>query len=128
MFNTSNTAVSRLAENALKAGYAVTKGTAGNEVKAVAATTDKPAGITVNEVLAADIGNVNGDPQVGVVIAGPVPAIAGATVNIDDDVVVAADGRLVPKSGAGYVVGKAMTPAAANEAFTVFVNIRKEPA
>ena len=122
------TAPSRLAENAVKAGYGVTKGTASNEVKAVTATTDKPAGIALNEGLASEIGNVNGDPQVGVVISGPCPAIAGASVNIDDDVVLAADGRLVAKSGAGYVVGKAMTAAAAGEAFTVFVNIRKEPA
>jgi hypothetical protein len=118
---------SRYATAALVGGAACKKGTAANEVSPIAATTDIPAGIVSND----DVTTANitaGDAAVGVVLAGVTVALAGATVTIDDKVVVAADGRLVPKAGAGWVVGTALTPAAAGEYFEILVNIRKEPA
>lgn len=119
----------RLAEAAVRVGVAVKKGAAPNGVVPIALASDRPAGITMSEVLAADItAGINGDPQVGLCVAGPCQAMAGAAVAIDDDVVVDADGDLVPKAGAGWVMGKALTSAANGEAFTLLVNIRKEPA
>lgn len=121
----ATTTVSRFATAVVASGYGVKKGTAPNEVSPIAATTDKPAGIVDTGV---DAAMLLVDPTVGVVISGPAWAIAGAAVAIDDHVVLAADGRLVPKSVAGYVVGTATTSAAAGEGFELLVNIRKEPA
>lgn len=127
--NKATVSTPRLAESAVRVGVAVKKGTAPNGVVPIALVTDRPAGITLNEVLAAEItAGVNGDPQVGICVSGPCMAMAGAAVAIDDDVVVDADGDLVPKSGAGWVLGKALSSAGNGEAFTLLVNIRKEPA
>ena len=66
--------------------------------------------------------------QIAVTVSGMTMALAGAAVEIDDDLQVDATGKLVPKSAAGYVVGTAKTKAANGEYFELLVNIRKEPA
>lgn len=121
--------ISRLAETALTAGYFAKKGTASNEVAAITATTDKPAMLVTSAVSADQVASpTTMDRSVGGIVSGHGWAIAGGAVEIDDDLVVDAAGAVVPKSGAGYVVAKAMTKAAAGEGVEVLVNIRKEPA
>ena len=124
------TSISRLlAKNvAFTAGKAVKQGTASNEVTAIAATTDIPLGLYVSpeNVTAAETNamTISGAVAVG----GPTKGLAGAAVAAGDQVVVDADGDLVPKAAAGWVVGTALSPAANGEYFDIFVNIRKEPA
>lgn len=115
-----------LAVGTYKGGTAVKLGASANSVQNVTATTDKPAGILARDP---DI-SLDGKfvDQVGLVVSGPAEGLAGGTVNIDDDVVITATGTLVAKSGAGFVVGKAITAAASGEYFQLLVNIRKEPA
>lgn len=125
----STNTVSRFAESALVDGAFAKKGTASNGVTAIAATTDKPAGLVQNAVSAGQVAAPDvSDRSVSLVVSGHGWAIAGAAIEIDDDLQVTAAGLVTPKSGAGYVVGKALTKAAINEAVEIFVNIRKEPA
>ena len=124
------TSISRLlAKNvAFTAGKAVKQGTASNEVTAIAATTDIPLGLYVSpeNVTAAE---TNAMTIAGAVaVLGPSKGLAGASVAAGDSVVVDADGDLVPKAAAGWVVGTALSPAAAGEYFDILINIRKEPA
>lgn len=122
----SNTATfSRYLETAGVAGCAVKKGTASNGVTAITSTSDKPAGLLTESKDAAAIAQ---DAQAGIVVSGMAVGLAGAAVEIDDDLQADATGKLVPKSAAGWVVGKAKTKAANGEYFEILVNIRKEPA
>lgn len=116
-----------LASNvAFTVGRAVKQGVASNEINAISATTDIPLGImqgesfTAAETLASTRAN-------GVVVQGVCQALAGAAIAAGDSLVVDADGDLVAKTVAGWVVGTALTPAANGEYFSVLVNIRKEP-
>lgn len=112
-----------------------TSGTTAGNLMVPAADTDKPAGV------------LQATPSVGldssldagtICVAGLATGLAGAAVAVDDDVVlktaavtvngVSVVGTLVPKSGAGYVIGKALSAAATGEFFEMLVNIRKEPA
>lgn len=117
----------RYAESALVAGTAVKKGTASNGVTAITATSDKPEGVVTDAKSAADIAST-GDPSVAMTVLGPAVALAGGTVVPGDALQVAADGRLVAKSAAGWVVGNAKTGGAIGEYIEILVNIRKEPA
>ena len=123
--HSSTVAFSRYLESAGVAGCAVKKGSAANGVTAVTSVTDKPAGIIGQTKSASDI---VADGQIAVTVSGMTMALAGAAVEIDDDLQVDATGKLVPKSAAGWVVGKAKTKAANGEYFEILVNIRKEPA
>ena len=116
-------------------GQVVKLGASPNSLQVCAAGTDKPAGILQRTP---DVG-LDGTVDNGtIVLQGPATALAGAAVATDDDVVLnvapvtvlgqSIVGTLVPKSGAGYVLGKAISPAAAGEYFELVVNIRKEPA
>lgn len=107
-------------------GRGVKLGASSNSVQPVTAATDKPAGILARDP-DISLDGLSAD-KVGLVVAGPTSGLAGAAVAIDDDVVFDATGKLVPKSGAGWVVGKAFTAAASGELFELNVNIRKEPA
>lgn len=132
MNTSATTIVSRMAASAtaFTAGKAVKKGTASNEVTPITGTADKPMGIGNETLTIADTtasATVNGANQ-GVIVSGPTMALAGATIAVDDHVVVDATGALVVKSAAGYVVGQALTAAASGEYFQILVNIRKEPA
>lgn len=117
----------RYAESALVAGTAAKKGTASNGVTAITGTSDKPAGIATDAKSAADAAGT-GDPSVALTVLGPAVGLAGGTVVPGDSLQVAADGRLVAKSAAGWVVGEAKTGGAIGELIEVLVNIRKEPA
>ena len=120
---------SRYLESAGTAGTAVKKGSAANGVTAITATTEKPAGLLdLGDVQSKTLAEAQADPVVNLIVAGPAVGLAGAAVAIDDDVVVDATGKLVPKSAAGWVLGKAKTAAANGEYFELYVNIRKEPA
>lgn len=128
-----NKTISRLlqANKAFVIGTAVKQGTASNGMQPIAATTDVPLGIyssdeafTAAQTLASTI---NGP----CVVHGSTYALAGVGgVAAGAHVVIAADGTLVAKAGAGYVVGESIDnqPAAAGEFFLLNVNIRKEPA
>ena len=116
-------------------GQVVKLGATATSLQAPTAATDKPAGILQR---IPDVG-LDGSVDNGTItLSGPATGLAGAAVTVDDDVVinvtpvvvngVSVVGTLVPKSGAGYVVGKALTVAAAGEFFEMIVNIRKEPA
>ena len=122
----ASTNVSRyLDAGTYKGGTAVKAGASSNSVQNVAATTDRPAGVLVRDP---DVGYDGSVDTIAVCIAGPATGLAGAAVEVDDDVVITATGTLVPKSAAGWVVGKAMSKAANGEYFELLVNIRKEPA
>jgi hypothetical protein len=120
-------APTRYIESAVSAGMAVKKGTAANGVTAITGTSDIPSGIVVEAAVAADYG-ANGNPHRAVVMAGKTEMLAGTAIAIDDIIVVDAAGKAAVKGGAGWVVGKALTPAANGEFFEILVNIRKEPA
>ena len=121
----STVTFSRYLESAGVAGCAVKKGSAANGVTAITATSDRPAGLIEESKTS---GQATADGQIGVVVSGMTVGLAGATITIDDDVQVDATGQLVPKSAAGWVLGKAKTGAASGEYFGILVNIRKEPA
>lgn len=121
--HTSTVSVSRYLESAGVAGCAVKKGSASNGVTAITATTDKPLGLIEQTKTSADIA---ADGSIAVIKSGMTIALAGAAVAVDQDVVVDATGKLVPKTVAGYVVGQAKTAAAAGEYFEILVNIRYE--
>lgn len=123
--HSANISFSRYAESVLVAGTAVKKGSAANGVTAITSISDKPEGIVEEAKTSADIGT-GGDPTVGVVKSGIAVCLAGASIAIGNDLQVAADGRLVPKTKAGYVVGTAKTAAAAGEYFEALINIRLE--
>jgi hypothetical protein len=116
-------------------------GTAGN-LMVCAADTDIPAGVLQKMP---DVGlGVSPETDAGTIcVAGLATGLAGAAVAVGDTVVlktavvnvtnstlgtVSVVGTLVPKVGAGWVVGMALQPAAAGEFFDMLVNIRKEPA
>lgn len=108
-------------------GTVVKAGVASGSLQNVSAVTDKPSGVLtrspdtqLNDPTFIDHG--------GIVVSGPATGLAGAAIEVDQDVVITATGTLVPKSGAGYVVGTALMKAASGEYFEMLVNIRKEPA
>ena len=121
---TATVAPSLQANAALTGGYVV-KVSSGKLVP-VTATTDVPAGIAARDVSAADI--TAQDDSVACVMSGPTHGLAGAAIAVGDDLSYNASGALVPKSGAGYVVAKAMQASASGQYFAINVNIRKEPA
>ena len=59
---------------------------------------------------------------------GVAECLAGGSIAFGDALQVDADGDLVVKSAAGYVVGNALEAAASGETFLATINIRKEPA
>lgn len=107
--------------------------TAGKAVKVssgaivpIAATSDVPVGIATRSVSAGDI--TAGDDELVVATTGIVECLAGGNIAFGDALQVDADGDLVAKSAAGYVVGNALEAAASGETFLATINIRKEPA
>jgi hypothetical protein len=114
-----------------------TSGAVAGNLMNVAADADKPAGVLQSIPASSLEASPTMDPGT-ICVAGEAIGLAGAAVAIDDDVVVkfaavlvngvSVVGTLVPKSAAGYVVGKALTAAASGEFFQLLVNIRKEPA
>jgi pseudouridine-5'-phosphate glycosidase len=125
--------ISRLlkANQAFAPGIAVKQGAASNEAQNVAATTDVPLGIYVTPesvtAAATQASTISG----AICVAGECMALAGVGgVAAGAHVVIAADGSLVAKAAAGYVVGESIDnqAAAAGEWFKLNVNIRKEPA
>lgn len=107
-------------------GAAVIVGTASNTVKVPAAVADKPVGVLQRTP---DVGLDSTVDHVTIVVSGLASGIALSAINIGDTVVIGdVAGKLAPKSAAGYVVGEALTKAAAGEYFDLNVNIRKEPA
>lgn len=112
-----------------------TSGSVAGNLANVAADSDKPAGVLQRSP---DVGLDSSLDSGTICVHGLATGLAGAAVAVDDDVViktaavtvngVSVVGTLVPKSGAGYVVGKALTAAASGEYFEMLVNIRKEPA
>lgn len=126
----SSTSISRLlASNvAFTAGKIVKQGAASNEVTAITATTDIPLGV-YNSPESFTAAETQATTSSGaIIVGGPAKCLAGASVSAGDQIVVDADGDGVPKAGAGWVVGTALTPAANGEYFDIYVNIRKEPA
>ena len=97
--------------------YRAVKFTAAGTVGPVTAVGDTPIGITMEDVLTAEIAKGKGAP---VAIAGVIPFLAGATACVAGNQLVLgvlADGTLVPSGtgGAGtVVVGICEQPAAAN--------------
>lgn len=107
-------------------GAAVVAGANSNSVKVPAATTDKPVGVLARTP---DVGLDSTVDHVAIVVSGLATGLALSAINPGDSVVIGnVAGALAPKSAAGYVVGEALTKAAAGEYFDMNVNIRKEPA
>lgn len=127
-----NHSISRLlaVSNAFTCGKAAKQGPTPNEASAITATTDKPIGIYSSpEQITAGMTAAGTTRNGAFVVQGKAMGLAGATaVAAGDSVVIDATGALVTKAAAGYVVGDALTPAAAGEWFELIVNIRKEPA
>ena len=117
-------------------------GTTAGNLMVCAADTDIPAGV-LQSAPAVGLG-VSPETDAGTIcLAGCATGLAGAAVAVGDNVVlktaavsvtnstlgtVSVVGTLVPKAAAGWVVGMALTAAAAGEFFDMLVNIRKEPA
>lgn len=126
--NFGSYAVSRLVDSgsSVVGGRAVKLGSAANTVQVISATTDKPQGVAQNTpAVSLDAASTD---KVAIVVSGAATGLAGTAVAAGDSLQVDASGNLVTKSAAGYVVGEALTSAAAGEYFDLVVNIRKEPA
>jgi hypothetical protein len=71
---------------------------------------------------------IAGTNELTVVTSGVAECLAGGNIAFGDALQVDADGKLVPKTASGYVVGNALKAAASGETFLATINIRKEPA
>jgi hypothetical protein len=112
------------------ASSAVTKGKAvkvsNGAIVPIAATSDVPVGVAARTVSTSDI--IAGTNELTVVTSGVAECLAGGNIAFGDALQVDADGKLVPKTASGYVVGNALKAAASGETFLATINIRKEPA
>lgn len=130
-FNFKN--ISRLlqANTAFAVATAVKQGTASNEVQPVSGASDVPLGIYVGDEAFTAAQTLAMTLSGAICVSGECFALAGTGgVAAGAHVQIAADGSLVAKSAAGYVVGESIDnqAAAAGEFFKLNVNIRKEPA